>query len=917
MRRSLSSGPGRLVRAQIRGDRARAVTILVAVAVATAAFTVLTGAADTSKVVADQKVASTGPSAYDILVRPHGSETRIERASGEVRPGFLDGVFGGISLAQYHQIAKLPGVAVAAPVAMVGYTLQTIFLSVHLAPVVGTGRRQLFSVAVDTTTDRGLSHIPSPPSYVYVTHRPLKLPPRSGTLAQINQPIREVEPGGRTVPICSSAGGHYPNPYVAEARDFDECISLASRHPELTVPLKVTVPLLIEAIDPVAEAKLDGLNHSMVNGRYLRSSDGPSLGSGANKGSQVFPVIVSSRNYLDDTFNVAVRRLSSSAAQGVLSHRLAASDNASRGSGPVVERRQVGMNVAYQQLVRQLQGLINREVFSPVDGLWRVTPVRYRQSPSSQDLDPIATSNSTRIWSSHFQYDGYVGTPPDNRDSTYRIIHEHIASNGTPDSLPAPVAVGVFDPARIDPFNPLTHVPLGGYEPPKASPSDARSQALLHGRDLLPNSNLAGYLAQPPQLVTTLASLPTLENSEAFAGNLNATRPISAIRIRVAGVNGLGPLSRARVNLVAQDIIERTGLQVDITSGSSPSTRVTDLPAGKFGRPALEIQEGWIDKGVALRILRAVDRKSLLLFILVLFVCGLFVLNAATAAVRARRQQLGVLACVGWSPRQLFTAAISEQASLGLIAGVVGVVAAVPIAHAAGLHVTWARAGIAVPAAVGLAVLAALAPAGAASRAHPLDALRPAVSRFSSRRAVRTRAGLAVRNLVRARGRSLIAIAGLAVGICSTVLLLAITTSFNGQLAGNLLGQAVTVQVRGVDYAAIAVMLAIGVFGIADVLYLNIRERASELATLLATGWSRGDVTVLITMEGIGLGLVGSLLGAIAGVALISNFTSEPVGTGVVLSTVAVVAGTGLGALAAVLAVRTLPRRLSSALAEE
>ncbi len=66
--------------------------------------------------------------------------------------------------------------------------------------------------------------------------------------------------------------------------------------------------------------------------------------------------------------------------------------------------------------------------------------------------------------------------------------------------------------------------------------ADARSRELLQKRELLPNSNLAGYLAQPPQLVTTLSSLSTLENSQAFAGNLNATKPISAIRIRVAGV---------------------------------------------------------------------------------------------------------------------------------------------------------------------------------------------------------------------------------------------------------------------------------------------------------------------------------------------------------------------------------------------
>jgi ABC-type lipoprotein release transport system permease subunit len=891
--------------------------MLAAIAVATAAFAVLTGAADTSKVVADRKVISTGPSAYDILVRPRGTQTSIERASGEVRPGFLDGVFGGISLAQDHQIADLPGVSVAAPVAMIGYTLQTIFTSIHLKAVVGTEERQLFSVGVDTTTDRGLSHIPSPPSYVYVSTRRFKLPPSSGTLAAINQPIREIEPDGRRVPICNSAGGPYKSPYVAEAREFDECVSLASRHPDLVVPLKITVPLLIEAINPNAEAKLDGLNSTIVKGRYLNSTDVPEVGHGIDAGSTVFPVIVSSRNYLDDTFDVAVRRLPSSAAAHVLTHELAASDDASRGTGPVVERQRMGMGAAYHLLVRQLQGLINRRVFSPVDGLWRVNPVQYQPATPSQPLHPLATTVSNKVWTSRFQSDGFVGTPPDSRDSIYRTIHEHIASQDTAESLPAPRAVGVFDPTEIKPFNALTHVPLGGYEPPQASPADDHSKALLAGRDLLPNSNLAGYLGEPPQLVTTMASLPTLENSQAFTGTLNPGEPISAIRIRVAGVNGLDALSRAKVNLVAQDIVERTGLQVDITSGSSPSTRVTALPAGKFGRPALQIEEGWIRKGVALEILRAVDRKSLLLFILVLVVCGLFVLNAAAAAVRSRRQQLGVLACVGWSPGQLFRNVVSEQALLGVVAGIVGAVVAVPIAHLSNLHVTWARVGFAIGAATMLAMLAAIPPAVIASRSNPLQALRPATTSFRSHRAVRTRVGLAARNLIRSRWRSLIAVLGLAFGVASTVLLLAVTTSFHGQLAGDLLGEAVIVKVRGVDYAAVIVMLAIGVFGVADVLYLNVRERASELATLQATGWSRGDVARLITIEGALLGLLGSVAGAGAGIALISNFTSEPAGNAASLSLIALVTGFGLGIVAALLPAQTLPRRLASALAEE
>ena len=60
-------------------------------------------------------------------------------------------------------------------------------------------------------------------------------------------------------------------------------------------------------------------------------------------------------------------------------------------------------------------------------------------------------------------------------------------------------------------------------------------------------------------------------------------------------------------------------------------------------------------KGVVVAIFSAVDKKSAALFGLILVVCSLFAANSATAAVRSRRQELGILACLGWtrSPRIL------------------------------------------------------------------------------------------------------------------------------------------------------------------------------------------------------------------------------------------------------------------------
>ena len=201
----------------------------------------------------------------------------------------------------------------------------------------------------------------------------------------------------------------------------------------------------------------------------------------------------------------------------------------------------------------------------------------------------------------------------------------------------------MFDPARIRSFSPLSQVPLGAYQPVAAAPATAASRRALHGGDLLPSQNLGGLVSQPVNLITTLSALPMLENSLVYSG-VPAADPISVIRVRVAGVTGPGALSRERINAVAQQIAQRTGLDVDVVAGSSPSPVTIDLPAGRFGQPPLTLSENWVKKGVAVAILNAVDKTSVVLFTLILVVCVLFVGNAATAAVRGRRRELGVLA---------------------------------------------------------------------------------------------------------------------------------------------------------------------------------------------------------------------------------------------------------------------------------
>ena len=113
----------RLAWSQLRFRSGRALALLAGMLVAATAFTVLTAAARTAQIRTIGTVSAHFRPAYDILVRPRGRGARWSRATGTVQPDFLSGIYGGITMAQYHQIQKISGVSVAAPIAMVGYGL--------------------------------------------------------------------------------------------------------------------------------------------------------------------------------------------------------------------------------------------------------------------------------------------------------------------------------------------------------------------------------------------------------------------------------------------------------------------------------------------------------------------------------------------------------------------------------------------------------------------------------------------------------------------------------------------------------------------------------------------------------------------------------------------------------------------------
>ena len=73
----------------------RAERLALGILAAAVAFVLLTGSAATSALRIQGTLKSNYRNAYDILVRPKGSTTPLERQQGLVRPNFLSGIYGG------------------------------------------------------------------------------------------------------------------------------------------------------------------------------------------------------------------------------------------------------------------------------------------------------------------------------------------------------------------------------------------------------------------------------------------------------------------------------------------------------------------------------------------------------------------------------------------------------------------------------------------------------------------------------------------------------------------------------------------------------------------------------------------------------------------------------------------------------
>jgi putative ABC transport system permease protein len=894
----------RLVWRGIRFARGRAVALAAGMLVAAVAFSLLTASVEVNAATVRAVVGSNWRGEYDLLVLPRGS---VQTGAGKhlVQVNYLSTTTSGITMSQYAKIARLPGVAVAAPLEIVGYLLETAYIPVLMSPAAaGSSGSRVLVVTSRYTADQGLStYPPYDEGYVYLTtdqvtppRRPQVFEGPRGSFPKETGPTEQL-PDGKSVIVCPvtlSPSAGQPSPFQRTSGLLNG--NCYSRTGGITGPVEGMVawsfPVLVAGIDPRAENELTGLGHAVTSGKYLAEGQGPATPPNpvqAGPPLAIVPMLASTESFDGDTDHVTVSLLPSSAVpqarSGGSQAAMAQAFGSSAGT-PVMQTAITGA-AAWQQLLTELKAPVSVTNNSQEVGqYWTAGPVTYRPGPGGQ-LDPVPVSNPVSTWTAGNDVASmeYVTAPPAAADTGYRALTEMLESNGggkvnQSSPLLSVQVTGKFDPEKLAGFSgggPGS--PLASYRTPLLTGANAASRAALGNQPLEPDGNMAGYAQEPPLLYTTLSGAAALEEgAESYAGigtqaaaqlaSVTAA-PIGSIRVRVSGLRGTVQDQLDKIGTIVEDIEKATGLQVIITAGASPYPVTIGLPVGNFGRPALQLTEDWTQTDAALLVLHRADRESLALLVLILVVSALFLSGAALAGVRGRRTEIGALRAVGWGRRQVVTMVLGEVVTLGVVAGLVGAGLSAGLISGLGLHLALSRALLVLPVAAVLAAVAGLAPSLAASRIPPAQALMPAARapRRGGRR-VRTVTGLALTGVVRTPGRSAVAAAGLAVGVAALTVLLAAHVSFTTSIGDSELAGLVNGSTRTTDLVAALLTIALSAAGIADLTYLNLRERAAELAALAASGWGRRQLGRLLTSEAVITAVTGSVVGGAIGLTV-------------------------------------------------
>lgn len=819
-----------------------------------AGFAVFLCFGQTTQEVVSQELSNYWRTDYDILVRPAGGQM-LEDGQGNrlVEPNALSGLAGGITLEQYRTILGISGVEVAAPVALVGYYPIRVLGSVGPKMPVPDGQWRVFKHIVTLKISDGYN--------VYQTGQTVysvrdnrdqeEIVPGEGSYL--------VDPSGRRYSIDEIRTEGYRMgggaPWLQREYVFVSGKPFASSYqPNIQYELY----LLLAGIDPEQEDKLVGLSASVEKGRALQANDIPhieTLGAGVDPGVSQYvavPVLVSANSYRQIEVSVNAYELHVPPEDNLPEKLATEGRSYLRGlESQFISENKAGSVTDYFVESFRL-ALDNRTpfVFTSAQDYTLPAPITYQELPPMSGyaftLEAIPTGYSTRSPIS--------GVPLEPSETSYRLQQQRnfpIPALGPDEQAPygSLQPVGIFNLEAL-PRNPLNAVPQELYTPPLVTLRFDEQGQPTEPLQIHPTNNPTGYLMDPPFLLTTLEGAQFLSQQEDF---------ISAIRVRVSGVEQISEESQTRIEQVAAEIERLTGLEADITLGSSPQPVLVHVPGYEQAPGLGYVEEGWIRQLTAITLLRQTNWADLGLFVAISLVFGSYLVATNWLAILGQWHSLGLVSALGWRTNEVSKRILSRAALDGLLAALVTAGLSVALSRVLGLSLPVGRLAAALPLGILLYVGAAWFPTRQAIKQMPVAAIslgevRPVADTTKSR---------GLHFLLRRPERLAFSLVALALASALLVFLLLVQVTLNGTFEVTLLGQHIALQVQSFHYALALLSMLTAALATTEVVSANLRERGRELALLQALGWRERSILGWVLGESALLGVFSGAVGLV------------------------------------------------------
>ncbi|RKL62203.1 ABC transporter permease [Thermoanaerobacteraceae bacterium SP2] len=613
-----------------------------------------------TRVSVTQDIAQYSRDVYDILVKPNETGQNTIRVDDRdyMEPNYVcknyDGD-SGISIETWREIQSIPGVELAAPIAALGFFTNSID-SVQIKRPAGQSLR----LGLDFFTSDG---------------------------------YKEYKIGESTIVSIASL----PNLKVPEVAissiDTNNGFSMRSNSERLFLYFELPhIYNFLVAIDPESEAKLVGLSDALQKGRYLSPGPVPvekiSFGAKITTNAYQIPLLINELTPIPLSVKITEEKLDLP-PDLIDSIRLLRTQKTEKDLllKKNIDERLLQLPATTKatkeiELTKYLRAFQTTGI--EIDPQWII-------STTSQGLQRIAPATefyTTRgIHYKAAQDNSLIFYPEPTCTRDGQVQFHDLQAKGRSAVDLATEGKPVFQ------LNPIGTVSFRG---PKQNELAKSPLGIYGSEEMLLESDINGNkLSEPVKLHPTITpgtvQLPaahgftTLEAAKIIEGD----HPIDVIRVRVADVNRFDEKGQAKIRQVAEEIVARTGLHVDIIAGTSMQEVKLNIPGYKDVPPLGLAKTSWISLGAATRIQNIFSLFSMALTLLFIVVGFIFVHNRSSIYLWQRKSELDILKTQGWQGGTIAKMISLEVLIIWFIAALLSMAANV-LFHEI-LHVEWNR----------------------------------------------------------------------------------------------------------------------------------------------------------------------------------------------------------------------------------